>query len=83
MDRTVFVYKDEKYKPIMVYFDKPYPYGIYIGHFDTMKEAEGSISEWKDKARSGFPLATALVDFQITHGSYDMEGIELLSECQV
>lgn len=82
-ERKVFVYKDEKHKPIMVYLDRAYPYGIYLGHFDTMKEAEVAVNEWKHKASTGVPLCNALVDFQITHGAYDMDGLELVNEYEV
>ena len=81
--RAVYVYKDEKYKPIMVYFDRPYPGGIYIGHFNTMQEAEKEIHAWKDKAKVGIPLCGALIDFQKDHGYFDMEGLELLNEYEV
>ena len=81
--RQVFLYEDAKHKPIMVYLDRPYPYGIYLGHFDTMKEAEDSINEWKGKARVGIPLCSALVDCQKDHGMYDMGGLKLLQEVEV
>lgn len=81
--RKVFIYQDTKYKPIMVYFDRPYPAGIYIGHFDTMTLAETSIKEWVPKARTGIPKCDALVDFEVSYGQWDMDGLSILQKFEV
>ena len=77
-----FIYQDTKYKPIMVYAKREYPYGSYLGHFDTMQEAKKAIKDYQPK-REGIPLCDALVNFQIDHGQFDMEGLKLLTEIDV
>ena len=78
----VYVYEDSKYQPIMVYFDDEYPYGTYVGHFDTMEEAQKAISEKKDKSR-GIPYCKALINFQRDHGAWSDEGLKLINSYEV
>ena len=75
-----FIYQDTKHKPIMVYMRREYPYGDYLGHFDTMQQAEQEIKEYQEPKQQGIPLCDALVQFKIDHGQFDMEGLKLLTE---
>lgn len=75
MTMQAYIYSDKKYKPFMVYLDKPFPYGSYIGHYDTLAEAEASVQRYKNASRC-IPLCQALVDLQ----GYDYDGIELIKQ---